>query len=171
MSQPVFSNRPNPRRELADGRTIWESRSAAAVAAVVATVDGTDYVALVERGPALPDEVGKLCLPCGYLDWDETAFEAARREAYEETGLDLSSSTWRGSEQPWQVDSTPSGKQNITLHFVFRCTLAELPKLSMQHAEPGEVSSVKWLAMDEATELDLAFGHHDVLRRLRSQNL
>ncbi len=169
MSLPEFSNRPNPRHQLANGRTFWESRSVAAVAAVIATLDGTDHVALVERGPALPDEVGKLCLPCGYLDWDEMAFDAACREAHEEVGLDLTAgSSWRGSEQPWCVDSDPVGKQNVTLHFVFRCVVDELPVLSAQHAEAGEVTSVRWLTVDEATELDLAFGHHDVLRRLRN---
>lgn len=32
---------------------------------------------------------GLWCLPCGYADADETPDDAARREAYEETGLDV----------------------------------------------------------------------------------
>lgn len=32
---------------------------------------------------------GKWCIPCGYVDYDEDVRTAARRECYEETGLDV----------------------------------------------------------------------------------
>lgn len=32
---------------------------------------------------------GQWCIPCGYVEWDEDVYEAARREFIEETGLKI----------------------------------------------------------------------------------
>lgn len=32
---------------------------------------------------------GQWCIPCGYVEWDEDVYEAARREFAEETGLQI----------------------------------------------------------------------------------
>ncbi|ADJ42193.1 DNA hydrolase [Amycolatopsis mediterranei S699] len=50
--------------------------------------EGVWHVLLIERGWA-PDK-GKLALPGGHVDAGESSEQAARREAAEETGLDLS---------------------------------------------------------------------------------
>ena len=59
----------------ATGREHWVSRSIAAVAAIVAKdKSGDEYILAVQRGNGTPDPeyVGKYCMPCGYLDYDET---------------------------------------------------------------------------------------------------
>lgn len=32
---------------------------------------------------------GQWCIPCGYVEWDEDVYDAAKREFYEETGLEI----------------------------------------------------------------------------------
>ncbi len=168
MTPPTFQNRGNECLHLPDGREVWLSRSIAVVSVVVARVAGVRHVALIERGPALPDEVGKLGLPGGYLDWDETLLQAAHREIYEETGLDVTG--WECTGTPWRIHDEPHRKQNVTLFFAFAHDVAALPDLPgdpAQHAEPGgplEITRRIWMPLEAAAEQPLAFGHERVLR-------
>lgn len=168
MTDPVFKNRLNQSHVLEDGRILWESRSCA-VMAVVEAVSYTKketYVALGRRGPGVPDEQGKLCLPCGYIDWDENAFDAIRREVWEELGLDVQDEhEWDYEPQPWWVQSEPNAsRQNITMRFWFRRFCEELPELSADNCEPGEVEELIWVPYKEAINMELAFNHQEVIR-------
>jgi 8-oxo-dGTP pyrophosphatase MutT (NUDIX family) len=166
-ANPVFHHRENQCLKLPDGRELWLARSMAVVSTVVARVGKVDHVALLERGAALPDEVGKLCLPGGYLDWDETVFDAARREVFEETGLDVSD--WKHATEPWRIHDVPIGRQNVALHFYFVRAADALPPLSADHAEPQEIARQVWLPLEHAAQLELAFGHQHVLRAFRAR--
>ncbi|HEY3446006.1 MAG TPA: NUDIX hydrolase [Myxococcales bacterium] len=163
MARPIFGNRENQRIEH-QGREIWLARSVAVVASVVATVGGRRHVALLERGPALPDEVGKLALPGGYLDWNETTFDAARREVFEEVGLDVAE--WVTTRAPWRIHDAPIGKQNVTMHHYFARELEALPALTHEHAGPGEITRTLWMPYEDAMALEMAFGHQHVLAAL-----
>jgi len=162
LPAPAFHHRENECHRLPDGRELWASRSVAVVSTVIARVGGIEHVALIERGPALPDEVGKIGLPGGYLDWDETIFDAARREIFEETGLDVAS--WEHSGDPWHIHDEPTGKQNVVFHYFFLREMDALPPLYGAHAEPGEIARAFWMPLEPAMELELAFGHQHVLR-------
>jgi 8-oxo-dGTP diphosphatase len=59
----------------------------AADVVLFAPADGVWHVLLIERG--WPPHRGRLAFPGGHVDPHETSAEAARREAAEETGLDL----------------------------------------------------------------------------------
>ena len=50
--------------------------------------DASPHVVLTERQPTLRAHSGQISLPGGSRDGDETAEETARREAYEEVGVD-----------------------------------------------------------------------------------
>ena len=69
------------------------------------------------------DNPGKQCVICGYIDWDETGFDAIRRETYEETGIDLNclnDDVVYISDQPYFVKTDPGeNRQNVTLNCVF----------------------------------------------------
>ena len=163
MHPPIFSNRPNRPITLPEGEVLWHSRSVAIVAQIIAEVGGAAHVLLNQRGPACPDHVGLWCLPCGYLDWDESAPQAVRREAWEETGLDvLALEPQAGSlTQPWQVFSDPQGdaRQNVVLHYGVRFCAAALPPVTTAHAMPGECTAVGWWPIERALQTELAFGH------------
>jgi 8-oxo-dGTP pyrophosphatase MutT (NUDIX family) len=162
---PEFKNRENARHTLEDGRVVWESRSCAVACIIEAFVGGERYVALGRRGPKTPDPEfrGKFGLVCGYIDWDESAFEAALREIWEELGLDVSDpEIWHFERQPYYVSTDPSPpnhRQNITLRYFFTISCDELPELSAANCEDGEISELAWVKTSEAIDMDLAFRH------------
>ena len=87
------------------------------------------------KGPYL----GYWCLPGGYLDWDETAEECAKRELYEETG-------YKANVKFLGIDSNPdrSERQNVVL--VFR---SEVKERDNKFDELNETLDVKWFDLDK----------------------
>ena len=76
------------------GKEEWISRAMAVLVTVFAQdQNGEIYVLANQRGPSTPDPEfrGCWCVPCGYLDYDETLKEAVIRECFEETGIKLNS--------------------------------------------------------------------------------
>ncbi len=177
-----FKNRPNEQTKTEDGRTIWLNRSVAVVSQVVIQ-NGLDYMTLiVKRGPASMGSIGKWCFPCGYLDWDETVEEAAIRETYEESGVDLNELMLSKDyshyykdlhEQPWNVSSSPtSNRQNVSLsHCFFFCTNTihvDLPITSTEFCEPGETDEIKWVSLSDVAngKYEMAFDHDKLALKL-----
>lgn len=169
-----FNNKPNDLHLTSDGKEIWVSRSVAVNCLVIFQTKNIipDYYVLSEkRGNGLSDESGKWCFPCGYLDWNESAKEAAIREVFEETGLDLDYYLNNGKvivndlEQPWFVDSNPSSnRQNVTLRHACIITDDKLPKITNKYSDPNEIELLRWIELDELIEYDWAFGHDKIIR-------
>ena len=172
MTKP-FKSTPNKSHLLEDGRIIWESRSPAVVGSVILyTTKLEPYILLSERGPGCPDEVGKFCLPCGYLDWDEYGLSGACREVWEETGVMLGS-TWLKSDSPWLTNTNKeSARQNISIFYLFKKFLSDgesFPEVSNANCEPDEVGDIKWVSLNEAIKMDLAFGHAKRISQLKDR--
>lgn len=165
----MWKNRHNECVKVGD-REIWISRSCAVVNVV--TIENNKKVLLVKRGSGSPDEIGKWCLPCGYLDYDETLYDAARREVWEETGLDLLKEGFVSltEDQPWYVKSSPSSnRQNIAMHYVWKpLNHIDEPKVHSENSEPNEVADIKWALVSDVldNQYDLAFNHLDVVGML-----
>jgi len=184
MITPKFKNRPNLATETKDGKKIWLSRSTAVVSELVALDKSTHryYTLIEQRGPASLGSPGMWCFPCGYLDWDETLYEAALRETWEEAGIDLLDMQYRRldgfSMTPWYIESNPkSHRQNISIHFGFYYeveNIDQLPKPSAENCEEGEISDLRWVpveevyakALDKDFKYEMAFNHDHVLYNL-----
>lgn len=153
MGKPVFTNRPN--------QVVHLSRSVAVmVVPVFRRPSGTLWVPLGQRSNKVSD-AGKWCLPCGYLDWDESLCEAAIRETYEEIGLDLSGLL---PDQAWFTQSDPQmdKRQNVTHRFGCIIDVDELPDLTIDHIE---VVAAEWCKVADAVNRnDLAFNHASIIR-------
>jgi ADP-ribose pyrophosphatase YjhB (NUDIX family) len=158
---PVFHNRQS--------QCVFISRSVAVLVVPIYKCNSLHWVPLGLRSNAV-SEAGQWCLPCGYLDWDESGRDAAIREAYEEIGIDL---TGKLPSQPWFVQSDPGkdSRQNVTLRFgavidldaianEFEDGTPRLPDLKAS----TEVQQVQWATIYAAmNDIDLAFNQSEIL--------
>ncbi len=153
-----------------EGKEIWISRSVTVLPVLFCVSKGIQYVPLGLRGEDLPEGVGQWGLPGGYLDYDETATQAVYREVWEELGLDIPQLVedfkFEGNlAQPYDVYSTPLRRQNVTLKYALMFHLGEvdLPALDPQVSK-GEVVEAKWVEVEKALTMKLAFNHHEVIK-------
>lgn len=151
-----------------NGYTFWISRSIAVVGIIYGyDNDDKEYILAVKRGTGTPDPefVGCWCLPCGYLDYDETIEEALKREVFEETGVLLDENTIDLLE----VNSNPKSdkRQNVTFRYQAITKENNLTNISLttENSEPYEVSDVKWIPMDEIDNYKWAFNHKELIKQ------
>lgn len=173
--KPLFKNKENENVKMSDGRTLWLSRSCAVAITSLWSPSGeacyNPNVLLVKRSsnPEDPEE-GRYCLPCGYLDYNETLYNAAIREFYEETGVylpyqDIKHGNGDDNQQPWYIHSKPSedALQNITSHFGFCIMMGEkMPEFKPQESE---IELVKLVPVDDLDYYDVAFNHIPRIRK------
>ena len=150
-----------------NGRTFWISRSIAVVGFIYGyDKDNNRYILAVKRGTGTPDPefVGCWCLPCGYLDYDETIEEALKREVFEETGLNI--------ENPYfmnllDVNSDPKSdkRQNVTFRYgyIVQEPITEV-KLTAKNSEKNEVADIKWIPTNEIDNYKWAFNHNELIK-------
>ena len=99
-----------------DDKIYWISRAMAVVGYVFKEVDGKLFVLTEKRGKGAADYIGHFCVPCGYLDFNETLEDAVLRELKEETGF-------IGDKEKLillKVNSCPTeNRQNVSAHFAY----------------------------------------------------
>lgn len=150
--------------------TGWNSRSMAVT--VIFTDTTHRYFVIEKRGPGCPDNIGKYCMPCGYLNWDETLAEAAARELYEETGLKADPDDLR---MYGINDSVAENRQNVTVRFVYdKLTKDEIKKLfndgiincntKYRGGENSECSAILFVSIDNINAYKFAFGHDKLIK-------
>lgn len=159
------------------GKIYWISRSLAVTGVIMAS-DGEDFYFLLERrGPGCPDNIGKLCSVCGYLNWDETRIEALKRETYEETGLKVADN--QVLEFETIDDPGRDAKQNIVTRYLIAFDYEDLLKAlndgtintdtKSRGGEEFEVSEFVLLSLSEIDTMkseDFAFGHKEMIHEI-----
>jgi len=119
---------------------------AVAVAAII--VDSASRILLIRR--AKDPAKGKLALPGGFVDFDETAESALHREIKEELGLALQSISYLTSH-PNQYLYREVTYRVLDLFFVCRAVATETSLMRT------EVESVCWLKRDQIDLQEIAF--------------
>jgi ADP-ribose pyrophosphatase YjhB (NUDIX family) len=143
------------------GEVIYYSRSVAVVGVLSYTnpITKDDYFLIVKRGNKEDlDCKGQYCLPCGYLDWDETTEQAVAREVMEETKIKTNPKKWK----LLGIDSNPINKQNISMFYGYNITDEELspdiPKngvIFTNNTPQCEIEQAEWLGVN--TNIDNLF--------------
>lgn len=149
------------------GREYWISRSVAVVAFVYCyDKHENEYILAEQRGSSTPDPEfrGCWCLPCGYIDFDETIEEAASREVFEETGVQINPNNW----DILSINSDPKSdkRQNITfrLETVVDDEIERI-KLTSKYSELNEVSDIRWIPFSEVDNYEWAFNHKELIKQ------
>lgn len=167
-----FNNIENKPYNTEDG-IIYHSRSVAICGTIITYYNGEPYVLIGKRSKKM-DNSGKLNLPCGYLDWNETIEEGFYREIYEETKLNIKEVLKNNlvkyyKNEPWSVRTNiNTEKQNITLHMALIFESDELPKLEHDF----ESDWVKWIRVNDFIDVGnkhIAFNHKSVLIRFMNR--
>jgi len=169
-----FNNVENKCHKTVGGEEVWDSRSVALVGMILMKHEGEIYTILGKRGTASPNEVGKYCMPCGYLDKNETCEEGVVREIFEESGFNVYKELIQCEEIvnnmnfPWKIHSHPDTEiQNVSMHYALFLKSGEggLPELTIEHnAIKDEVSEVKWVNINDLNLYDIAFNHESTIR-------
>ena len=150
------------------GREYWISRSVAVVVFFIAyDENGLKHILAVQRGSGTPDPefVGSWCLPCGYLDFDETLQQAASRELFEETGIKTNSNQFKLLY--FNDDPKSDKRQNITFRYLHTSTtpLSLLKGLiTTENCESNEVSNIEFIPINKVFEYKWAFNHDKLIR-------
>ena len=153
-----------------EGREHWISRSIAVVVFLFAKdIYGDSYILAEQRGKGTPDPeyVGKYCVPCGYLDYDETIVQAAQRELMEETGLNLPTSDFK----LLNFNDIPESdkRQNVTFRYIVNLDvpIEDLSKLfTTKNSEKNEVESIKFIALTNINNYEWAFNHQKLIKEI-----
>jgi len=159
--------RPNKRYETEDG-PIFASRSITVNAIILNFIKSctgfNTYVVLTRRSQFMMDSPGKWCIPSGYLDWDETIYEATIREVKEEIGLDLNELIDNFyTELNFKINDVPIRKQNIEFSSIFWIDNLNLNDFNFK-LDPLEVAEVKLVHVEDLHMYDIAFDHADLIR-------
>lgn len=122
MQTADFNNLQEEAHYIVDYKKSWSSTPYPPTFMTVdAVVVHSNHVLLIERG-GLPGR-GLYALPGGFLDPDETLFNACLRELREETNVSLSDADWRAAYRSQQTFDEPNRCErgrSITQGFYFR---------------------------------------------------
>jgi ADP-ribose pyrophosphatase YjhB (NUDIX family) len=185
-----FSNRPNPHviNKVYEGnltvinQDYFLSRSVALVGIVFAVSTEGIHVLITKRSHKMRDEASKCCAPCGYLDWDETAYEAMTREVYEETSFYLpdfkKQLIFDNDKQPFLIKDNPKTDlhQNVSLLYLTVFDFVECMENFPLDVEGFSCKETEWVSWAKLTTVfspiefkkkyktDWAFHHDETIK-------
>ena len=118
--------------------------------AVAVVIERDGAILLGRRGEGTR-EPGKWSFPAGFVDRGEEVESAARREVFEETGLDVELG-------PILDAYSATGEAVVLLAY---------PAISVTGIATAQddLAEIGWFTLDEFTQLDLAFAHDSLILR------
>lgn len=153
------------------GHIYYVSRSiAVSIYAFCQDKNGVWTVLANQRGPGAPTSRGLWNVPCGYLDYGESAVEAAARETFEETGVEIPLDKLKMMGVNSEPSRHPHAKDNVTIRFaaVLDGTTDDYPT-SAANSEPGEVTDIAWIPFSDIGKYKWAFGMgHKILPQAKT---
>jgi 8-oxo-dGTP diphosphatase len=124
-------------------------------------VDGAGRVLLARRG--IDPFAGKWDFPGGFVDEEEHPAECLRRELREEAGLEVEPLELLGL---WLDRYEGDGSASTTLNLYWTARI-----LSGEPVAADDVAELRWFALDEIPDQELAFPHtREVISLLRQKH-
>jgi 8-oxo-dGTP pyrophosphatase MutT (NUDIX family) len=186
MTEPKFNNRSNDCittysfNSFSTGVKIkqdyWISSAIAIDGLILALLPSGIHILITKRSDKMRDDPNKYCIPCGYLDWDETTHDAMIREVYEETSLYLPDHQkfliFDNNKQPFLIRDDPKlNRQNVSLIYLsvydFTMDVDKFPQY-VENFNCREVSFVKWISVFDFNNLASmywAFSHDEIIKQ------
>lgn len=165
MHLPEYLELQAEAQYLVDYKKSW---LAAPYPPVFVTVDAvvvySEHILLIERGH-FPGR-GLYALPGGFLDQDETLFDACLRELREETNIDLTDAEWRKFYQGQRTFDDPkrcARGRTITQAFYFK--LDELPNRPVV-ISGDDAKRAFWLPLNQVKSNKMFEDHYAIIENL-----
>lgn len=176
--KPIFKNKPNEHLQIKYQNIdldVWLSRSVAVVGIVMAITQNDTYILIAKRSKTMVVQPSLVCIPCGYLDWNESGHDAMVREVFEETSLYLPDikkySVFTNDKKPILINDSPitDKQQNVSLIYlsVFDFIENELKfPIEVEKFNCAETDWVKWISLTEFYDnnYEWAFNHDSVIK-------
>lgn len=178
MENVVLKNQPCYDK---DGNFLgWFSRSVAVVTFIFRQYGNELQVLLEKRGKGCPDNVGRWCSVCGYLEFNDTLEDTAVKETLQETGIEIE------KEQLvfYGLSSSPDdNKQNVSVHYLyFDDKIIDFDMSKAVGGEENEVEELTWVTIGKLCmnvdgnisldfdysklgEYDICFNHGTLIRK------
>ena len=171
--KPIFKSREN-KVHIVDGREVWESRSTAVGAIIFGYSDKDEnvYVLVEKRSNKMPEGAGLWAVPSGYLNYDEDAWDAMRRELYEETSFFVDKYKkqliFSNDKEPLFTFTKPTeNRQNVILWFclVYDFSKTGLPR-EIESFKDSEIDAIRWISVEDvfSNKYKWAFKHDERVR-------
>ncbi|MCK9447089.1 NUDIX hydrolase [bacterium] len=163
--KPKFNNKPNTLYKI-NNEEVWKSRSCAVVGVIFAYYKYNDIFILAEKRSKEMESGGLWAVPGGYMDWNESGWDAIRREVYEETNFlidDYDKYLYDNNEQePIFVKTEPDeNRQNIALLYtmLFKIPNDKFPWNIIEKSTSEEVDMIRWINLKDISKYKWAFNH------------
>lgn len=135
-----------------DGKEYWISRSVATVCFIFKRKNNKTFVLIEKRGKGAADNIGKWCVPGGYLEWDITLAENAALEVLQETGFVIK----KEKLKIVGINSSPlENRQNITIRYIYNADVNE--EFDTKNAVGGEINEVEEVQWLDITDINNQF--------------
>lgn len=157
--------RENELITLPDGRRVAIDRSVGVVMLCYTIVDENIFILVNKRGTKTSEFKSKWNLPSGYLNWDESGEEAARRETLEETGIYIPTYLIQEVEH----STLPiENRQNVIFRYAAKVPNDYMEKKLKAH-DSEEVDNIKWINFNELNTVEWAFNQKETIERMLSK--
>jgi 8-oxo-dGTP pyrophosphatase MutT (NUDIX family) len=146
-----------------NGKKLWYSRSLAVSLLAHSVFDGKIRILANKRGEGAEFNKHLWNLPGGFVDFNETAEEAACRETLEETGYIINPRDISLVD----LDTNPKNSWRQTMVAKFNVALEYTPEHDVNFRltnTNGEVEDVEWIALDELDNYNWVRGQKEYIK-------
>lgn len=114
-------------------------------------------ILLEKRAPRMSAYPNHWGLPGGWIEWNETAVDALKREVHEELGVEIEVIKFVG--RYYDTPNRHPTKTSFALPHI--CKIVSGTPAAFQ---PEEVAEIGWFSVDEILQMDMAYDHRQMIK-------